>query len=86
VWGGEPSFPLVLGGGGSSPHLDVLIDLLGLVMWPSNGVLWRSWAVAAIDGSHLHRGCGVVMSPHCCWCWGNGDVAMGTGVMDSGGG
>jgi len=33
VWGGdEPSLPLVLGGGGSSPHLHMLVDLLGLVM------------------------------------------------------
>jgi hypothetical protein len=49
VWGGdEPSLPLVLGGGGSSPHVRVLVDLLGLVTWPSDGVSWRSWAVAAI--------------------------------------
>jgi len=24
--------------------------------------------------------------PHCHWCWGNSDMAVGTGVMDSGGG
>jgi len=58
----------VLGGGGSSPHLRVLVDLLGLVTWPSDGVSWRSWVVGAIDNG------------------GNGDVAVGTGVMDSGGG
>jgi len=80
------SLLLVLGGGGSSPHLRVLVDLLGLVTWPSDGVLWRSWVVAAMDGGHLRRGCGVVMSPHCRWCWGNSDMAVGTGVVDSGGG
>jgi len=59
---------LVLGGGGSSPHLHMLVDLLGLVMWPSDGVSWRSWAVGAIDNGA------------------NGDMVVGTGVMDSSGG
>jgi hypothetical protein len=68
VWGGdEPSLPLVLGGGGSSPHVRVLIDLLGLVTWPSDGVSWRSWAVAAIGNG------------------GDGEMAVGTGVMEGGG-
>ena len=50
MWGGdEPSLPLVLGGGGSSPHLHMLVNLIGLVTWPSDGVSWRSWAVGAID-------------------------------------
>jgi len=46
----------------------MLIDLLGLVTWPSDSVSWRSWAVGAIDNG------------------GNGDMAVGTGVVDSGGG
>ena len=57
--------PLVLGGGGSLPHLHMLIDLLGLVTWPSNGVSWRSWVVAAIDNggnSNMVVGTGVVDS------------------------
>jgi hypothetical protein len=58
VWGGgEPSFPLVLGCGGSSPRVRGLVDPVALVTWPSNGVSWRSWAVAAID-----------MGPGCCGC------------------
>jgi len=63
------SLPLVLGCGGPSPHLHVLIDLLGLVMWPSSSVLWRLWAVAAIDVGHRCCGCGVVV----------GFVAIGVG-------
>jgi len=70
VWGGGgPSLLLVLGCGGSSPHLHVLIDLLGLVTWPSDSVSWRSWAVAAIDAGHRCHGCGVVVSLCCHWCW-----------------
>jgi len=69
VWGGgEPSLLLVLGCGGSSPHLHVLVNLLGLVTWPSDSVSWRLWAVGAIDNG------------------GNSNVAVGTGVVDSGGG
>ena len=69
MWGGdEPSLLLVLGGGGSSPHLHMLVDLLGLVMWPSDSVSWRLWVVGDIDNG------------------GNSNVAVGTGVMDSGGG
>jgi len=61
--------PLVLRCGGSSPHLRMLIDLLGLVTWPSDDVLWRSWAVVAIDVGHRHHGCGVVV----------GFIAVGVG-------
>ena len=65
MWGGdEPSLPLVLGGGGSSPHLHMLVDLLELVTQPSDSVSWRLWAVGAIDNG------------------GNGDMAVGTGVVD----
>jgi hypothetical protein len=45
----------------------VLVNPLGLVAWPSDGVLWRSWAVAAIGNG------------------GDGDMAVGTGVMEGGG-
>jgi hypothetical protein len=57
----------VLGGGGSSPHVRVLVDPLGLVTWPSDGVSWRLWAVAAIGNG------------------GDGEMAVGTGVMEGGG-
>ena len=59
---------MVLHCGGSSPHLHVL-DLLGVVTWPSDDVLWRLWAVVAIDVGHRRRGCGVVV----------GFVAVGVG-------
>jgi hypothetical protein len=48
VWGGGgPSLLLVLGCGGSSPRVRVLVDRVALVTWPSEGVSWRLWAVAA---------------------------------------
>jgi hypothetical protein len=53
----------VLGCGGPSPHLRVLVDPLGLVMWPSDGVSQRSWAVAAIGNggdSDMAVGTGVM--------------------------
>jgi len=54
----------VLGGGGSSPHLHMLVDLLGLVMWPSDGVSWRLWVVGAIDNGGNGDVAEVFIVPH----------------------
>ena len=50
MWGGGgPSLLLVLGCGGSSPHLHMLIDLLGLVTWPDLHII-----ITRHHGYHAH--------------------------------
>jgi len=60
----------------------LLIRLVGLVTWPSNGVSWRSWVVAAIDDGgdgDVARWTGDVVR----WM---GDMAIWMGDVNNGGG